>query len=275
MMSPPTNLLARILESKRAEVSTLVDKPSTALHHDPGGLVFQTLRRLPGQPLRLIAEIKPRSPSAGSLSNVLTVTQRADVYAKSGAVMISVLVDKPFFGGSYDNLAACRETLDATYGASRPRLLCKEFILDEVQIEWAARAGADAVLLIAKIVTEEKLQSLIEHARMRGLESLVEVTTDVELQMAASAGAQIIGVNARDLNTLVMDQARAAQVLAMINTRCIRVHLSGLVLPDDVARIARVTRAPADAALVGEALMRQDDPTELLSEMVRRAADKP
>ncbi len=272
MTSPQTNLLARILDSKRAEVANVVAKPSDARQYEPGGLVFQTLRRLPGQPLRLIAEIKPRSPSAGPLSKVMTAAQRADAYAKAGAVMISVLVDKPFFGGSYDNLATCRETLDAIYGASRPRLLCKEFILDAVQIEWAANAGADSVLLIAKIVTAEKLHSLIDHARMRGLESLVEVTTDVELQTAESAGAQIIGVNARDLDTLVMDHERAAHVLTHIDANCVRVHLSGLVLPDDVARIAR---GPADAALVGEALMRQDDPTELLSEMVRRSADKP
>ena len=186
--------------------------------------------------------------------------------------MISVLVDKPFFGGSFDNLAACRETLDAMYGASRPRLLCKEFIIDAVQIEWAARAGADAVLLIAKIVTEEKLCSLVTFARTRSLEPLVEVTTDAELQAAETAGARVIGVNARDLDTLVMDHARAANVLAHIDANCVRVHLSGLVLPDDVARIAQ---GPADAALIGEALMRQDDPTELLSEMVRRSADRP
>lgn len=272
MTSPRTNLLARILDSKRAEVANVVAKPPATLHHDPGGLVFQTLRRLPGQPLRLIAEIKPLSPSAGTLSNVMTVAQRAEVYARSGAVMLSVLVDKPFFGGSYEHLATCRETLDALYGTSRPRLLCKEFILDAAQIEWAASAGADAVLLIARIITEEKLRSLVTHAHARGLEALVEVSTDVELQAAQAAGAQIIGVNARDLDTLVMDHARAAQVLAHIDANRIRVHLSGLVLPDDVARIAQ---GPADAALVGEALMRQDDPTELLSEMVRRAADKP
>jgi indole-3-glycerol phosphate synthase len=206
------------------------------------------------------------------LSNVLSVAQRAATYAKSGAVMISVLVDKPFFGGSYENLATCRETLDTTYGPSRPRLLCKEFILDPVQIEWAASAGADAVLLIAKIVTAEELRSFVKHAHTRGLEPLVEVTTFDELQTAQAAGARVIGVNARDLDTLVMDHARAANVLAHIDAHRIRVHLSGLVLPDDVARIAR---SPADAALIGEALMRQDNPTALLSEMVKRSADKP
>jgi len=186
--------------------------------------------------------------------------------------MISVLVDEPFFGGSYDNLATCRETLDATYGTSRPRLLCKEFILDPVQLDQAVAAGADAVLLIARIVSPDDLGALVVHARDRALEPLVEVTTEDELRAAEAAGARVIGVNARDLDTLAMDQARAAAVLACIDASSVRVHLSGLATPDDITRIAK---GPADAALIGEALMRKDDPTELLSEMVKRAADKP
>lgn len=270
-MTTRTNLLGRILASKRAEVARLMAGPRPHTHHRPEGLSFQTLRRPLGEPLRLIAEVKPRSPSAGPLSSVMTADERACAYASAGAVMISVLVDEPFFGGSYENLAACRETLDDVYGASRPRLLCKEFILDPVQLDYAVAAGADAVLLIARIVTPEELGALVVQTRNRGLEALVEVTTEDELRAAEGAGARVIGVNARDLDTLAMDQARAAAVLARIEENAVRVHLSGLATAEDVARIAR---GPADAALIGEALMRRDDPTELLSEMVRRAADK-
>lgn len=261
------DVLAEILASKRAEIvlgKTLPLRTS----YDPQGLVFQTLRRLPGQALRLIAEIKPCSPSAGMLSSAMTVAERALAYADTGAAMISVLVDGPFFGGSYENLVTCRQTLDAMYGAARPRLLCKEFVLDAVQIDWAANAGADAVLLITRIVTEEKLCELVAVAKSRGLEPLVEVTTDIELRAGEMAGAEIIGVNARDLETLEMDPERAAKVLAHIDSGRVRVHLSGLVLPDDVARIAN---GPADAALVGEALMREADPRALLGEMMERA----
>jgi len=262
-----TNVLGRILASKRAEITKLGAMRPMAQSYESGGLVFQTLRRSSGEHLRLIAEIKPRSPSAGLLSNVMTVAQRAEAYARAGAVMISVLVDEPFFGGSYENLVTCRQTLDATYGASRPRLLCKEFILDSVQIDWAAQAGADAVLLIARIVTADELHALVMHAQARGLEPLVEVTTDLELQAAEATGARVIGVNARDLDTLVMDHERAANVLAHIDPHRVRVHLSGLVLPDDVARIAQ---GPADDAPVGAALMQLGEPTELLREIVRR-----
>lgn len=265
------HVLERILASKRAEITAQRGQAPVRSSYEPEGLVFQTLRRATGEPLRLITEIKPRSPSAGKLSSVLSEAQRAEAYARAGAVMISVLVDGPFFGGSYENLLLCRQTMDTHYGANRPRLLCKEFVLEKVQMDWAVGAGADAILLIARIVSADDLCQLVDYANTRGIEPLVEVTNETELQAAEKAGARVIGVNARDLDTLVMDPVRAANVLARIDAERVRVHLSGLVLPDDVARIAQ---GPADAALVGEALMRQDDPTELLGEMVRRAGGK-
>ena len=271
-MGSSRGVLDEILASKRAEIARGSPGLSATTAYTPGGLVFQTLRRLAGQPLRLMAEIKPRSPSAGSLSTAMTVAERARAYAEAGARMISVLVDGPFFGGSYDNLKRCRETLDGIHGAGRPRLLCKEFVLETEQLDWARTAGADAVLLIARIVSAEKLGELVNAAEARELEVLVEVTTDEELRIATSTSAQIIGVNARDLNTLAMNHERAAEVLSHIDAERVRVHLSGLVLPDDVARI---TRGCADAALVGEALMREDDPRDLLREMVGRAGEKP
>jgi indole-3-glycerol phosphate synthase len=182
--------------------------------------------------------------------------------------MISVLTDAPSFGGSFADLASCRDALDVALGPARPFLLCKEFVLDPIQLDRALDAGADAVLLIVRILEHGELPGLVREAEARGLVPLVEVTTEEELARAESAGAKMVGVNARDLNTLKMDAERAARVLARIDAGTVAVYLSGLGKPDDVARVAG-TRA--DAALIGEALMRQDDPTELLESMARAA----
>jgi indole-3-glycerol phosphate synthase len=187
-------------------------------------------------------------------------------YAEAGAAMVSVLCDRPYFDGSWTDLAACRMHLD---GAGRQvPLLAKEFVIDERQIEEARDRGADAVLLIARIVSGARLADLARTARAAGIEPLVEVVDESEIDVAVEARARIIGVNARDLDTLVMDAARTARVLAAIPPGVVTVHFSGLRSSADVASVAR---GRADAALVGEALMRQDDPRPLLTSMVREA----
>ncbi|MBX3203255.1 MAG: indole-3-glycerol-phosphate synthase, partial [Labilithrix sp.] len=216
--------------------------------------------------LRLVTEIKRRSPSAGPLSTALSVAERALSYARGGAAMISVLCDARFFDGGFAHLAEAREALDEA-GLAVP-LLAKEFVLHERQLVEAAASGADAALLIARIVDRARLASLVAHARELGLEPLVEVVTEDELAAALAAGATVIGVNARDLDTLVMDAARAARVLAAVPEDRIAVHLSGLKGPDDVTAVAKTD---VDAALMGEALMREDDPARLL-EAMRAAA---
>src|SRR5204862_5365614 len=128
---------------------------------------------------------------------------------------------------------ARRHALDADLGASPPRLLCNEFVLDPTKLDRALDAGADAVLLIARIVSPARLGALATAARSRGLEPLIEVMTDDELEAAFAAGARIIGVNARDLNTLQMDAERAARVLGSIGHRAVAVHFSGLATPED------------------------------------------
>ena len=153
-------------------------------------------------------------------------------------------------------------------GHSTP-ILAKEFVIDERQLREARACGADAVLLIARILDRTRLHELLAQTETLGLEALVEVVTEDELAWAVSAGATIIGVNARDLDTLVMDPERAARVLAAIPDACIPLHLSGLKGPEDVRRLA-ATRA--HGALVGETLMREDDPRALLTSMVQAAA---
>jgi indole-3-glycerol phosphate synthase len=260
-------VLQKIVDSKRAEVHGL--KHRTCYARGAGGPrknVASTLRRGNGDPLRLIAENKRKSPSAGALSTVLSTAERVVAYAKSGAAMVSVLCDAEFFGGSWDDVVDARRALAAN-GWSIP-VLAKEFIVDERQLREASACGADAVLLIARILDREKLRETFVQAESLGLESLVEVATEEELEWAIAAGAKIIGVNARDLDTLVMDPDRAARVLEAIPEGAIPLYLSGLKGPEDVVRIA-ATRA--HAALVGETLMREDDPHALLASMIEAA----
>jgi indole-3-glycerol phosphate synthase len=282
------SLLADILANKHAEVDALRSRPRAPSSHRPIDVVA-ALRRKPappapparpgatarpiyakaahGRPLRLIAEVKLRSPSAGRLSRALAPDARALAYARSGAAMVSVLCDGPHFDGSWDHLAAARVRLDAA--RSPVPLMAKEFVVDARQIQHARDCGADAVLLIARIVDGATLASLARVAREEGLEPLVEVVDQAELAAALEAGARVVGVNARDLDSLAMDTARAATVLAAVPAEIVAVHFSGLRAPLDVAAVAQ---GRPDAALVGEALMRQDDPRGLLEAMVEAAS---
>ncbi|MDF2693504.1 MAG: Indole-3-glycerol phosphate synthase [Labilithrix sp.] len=260
-----TNVLDKILQAKREEIAALAGvRPSPRSSGGPrGASVVSRLVRQRSEPLRLVTEIKRRSPSAGPLSTKLSVAERALAYARGGAAMISVLCDARFFDGGWSHLAEARAALDAA--ALATPLLAKEFVLDGRQIEEAAASGADAVLLIARIVDHVALAVLVRQARALGLEPLVEVVTEDELSAALDADAKVIGVNARDLDTLEMDAPRAARVLSRIPDDRVAIHLSGLKGPDDVAAVAK-TRA--DAALMGEALMRKDDPGPLLRSMI-------
>ena len=274
------SVLARILESKRREIDALrlqrasearterterasdASAPLPRVPHDVGA----ALRRVSGAPLRLISEVKFHSPSAGLLSRALGCGERAIAYAEAGASMVSVLCDGPFFNGGWHHLSEARARLDAR-GLAVP-LLAKEFVLDELQLASAAQHGADAVLLIARIVSSDRLRQLVSAARALALEPFVEVADERELDVALTAGACTVGVNARDLDTLAIDAARAARVLDAIPRECVAVHLSGLKAPGDLREVAA---GRADAALVGEALMRQDDPRPLLGSFLRAA----
>jgi indole-3-glycerol phosphate synthase len=256
-------LLAEIIAQKAAEVALLSASPVTDRAGGPPRDVFGTLRRTGGERLRLIAEIKFRSPSAGSLSRTLGAGERARVYERGGASMISVLTDRTWFDGSFDDLAAARAQVSIP-------VLCKDFVIDLAQIDRAWAAGADAVLLIVRCLRQAGLVSrLVEGARSRGMEPFVEVVDEHELAVALAAGARVIGVNARDLDTLEVDTERATRVLAGIPANTVAVHLSGLRSAADAAVIAA---SRADAALIGEALMRRDDPLPLLDELVRVAS---
>ncbi|HET7541554.1 MAG TPA: indole-3-glycerol phosphate synthase TrpC [Polyangiaceae bacterium] len=257
MSGDGSGLLARILEQKRAELPAL---RAQRLPAAPGPRGFSLRRVETG--LKLISEIKFRSPSAGALSTALSVSERARAYQRAGASMISVLCDASFFDGAYAHLAEAR-------AASELPLLCKEFVIDESQLDAALAYGADAVLLIVRCLSEQRLNQLTLAARARKLEPFVEVVSEEESKMALGAGATLIGVNARDLDTLVMDSERTPRILAELPASVTRVHLSGIKRPADVQRVAR---SAADAVLIGEALMREAQPEACLRELVAAAA---
>jgi indole-3-glycerol phosphate synthase len=268
MSNPPAKRwLDEILTQKRIEIEAL---------HESWDSDF-TLRRVPldaseflarpiGAPLHLVCEVKMKSPSAGQLSTKLEPGARALAYAKGGASMVSVLVDEKFFGGCWGDLERARMELD---GLRREvPLLAKEFVLDEVQLSVARAKGADAVLLIARIVTPERLVALARAAIRSGLSPLVEIASEAELETALSSDAKMIGVNARDLDTLVIDPARATRLIAAIPRDRIAVHLSGVRTEADVKALAR---GRADGALLGEVLMREDAPESLVARFANAA----
>lgn len=252
-------VLQEILARKKDEVRALRARsfpkppPAPPVH----------LARESGAPLRLICEIKRKSPSAGKLSTRLSVADRAALYERGGATMISVLCDEHFFAGSYDHLTQARAGCDLP-------LLCKEFIIDELQLEAARAHGASAALLIVRCLENLRLQELLAACRALSLVPLVEVVTREEARCALDAGADHIGVNARDLDTLEIDRARAQDVLGFLPPSIVRCTFSGLANEEAVAEAAR---SGVDAALIGEVLMREDDPTQLL-EAFGRAAEK-
>jgi indole-3-glycerol phosphate synthase len=210
-------VLEEIVRRKQREVHGLKHRTCyTRVPDGPRKNVATALRRAAGDPLRLIAENKRKSPSAGALSTVLSTAERVVRYAESGAAMVSVLCDQEFFGGSWDDVVDARQALTAA-GHATP-VLAKEFVIDERQLREACACGADAVLLIARLLDRSRLHDLLVQADSLGLEVLVEVVTETELEWAVAANATIIGVNARDLDTLVMDAERAARVAASRRT---------------------------------------------------------
>ncbi len=263
------SVLPAIVAATQEEIRRLRAFPMTTSTRTPIDIAKRLRRPTRESPLALIAEIKKRSPSAGPLSVALSVAERAAIYADAGARMISVLVDREHFDGSYDDLAAAR----AVTGAP---LLCKGFILDEVQLRAAHVAGADAVLLIVRLLDDDALASLGLAARALGLTPIVEVVDEAELERALRAPeALVLGVNARDLDTLQMNRARAERVLAAIPDDRVALYFSGISRVEEVtalaSREARREGRRIEGALIGEALMRQDDPGPLLRSLVAAA----
>lgn len=205
---------------------------------------------LRGGTIRVIAEVKRASPSKGVINPGLNAGAQAEFYVAGGAAAISVLTEPSRFGGALSDLAAVAARVDVP-------VIRKDFLVHPVQL-WEARAhGAAAVLLIVRALSPSELPMLMEAARECGLATLVEVRDERELERALAVGASVIGVNNRDLETLVIDPTTAPRLIPAIPASCIAVAESGMQLPEDVAASAR---AGADAMLVGSAISASRDP---------------
>jgi indole-3-glycerol phosphate synthase len=263
--------LDQILSSTRLGLEQLRARRTglaTAAAEAPVPVSFaRALRR---ERVAVIAEVKRRSPSAGSLREDLDPAERAALYARHGAAAVSVLTDAPYFGGSIDDLGRAARAIRQKRGLAVP-LLRKDFILDELQITEARAAGASAVLLIVRALDEERLCTLLAAAGEQGLDALVEVHTEPELDRALAAGAKVIGVNSRDLDTFRIDVEDAWQLLSRVPADRIAVAESGMASRPEVERAAG---AGADAVLIGSALSTAAHPAALLQslqEVSRRA----
>ncbi|MCH7584070.1 MAG: indole-3-glycerol phosphate synthase TrpC [Acidobacteria bacterium] len=205
--------------------------------------------------LSVIAEVKRRSPSAGSIAPDLDPAQLGSAYERGGAAAISVLTEPDHFGGSLEDL---REIGVAT---SIP-VLRKDFILDPLQIDEARAAGADAVLLIAAILSDQVLAGLIDHVSRFGMAALVEAHDSEELRRAIDLGAEVVGVNNRDLASFEVDLETSIRLRTQIPSSVIAVAESGINSPQDARRMYD---AGFDAVLVGTAAARADDPAAFVA----------
>jgi indole-3-glycerol phosphate synthase len=211
--------------------------------------------------VNIIAEIKQRSPSKGIIRADFNPEWIAGRYAMSGAAAISVLTEEDFFEGSLEHLRAVRGRVELP-------LLRKDFVFDEYQLPEALKAGADAVLLIVAILEDFQLARLITLAREFGLDALVEVHSADEMHRAVDAGASIIGVNNRDLTTFNVDLETSIELARLAPRDAILVSESGINTGGDLRRLRE---AGFNAFLVGEHLMRADDPGEALERLIAEA----
>jgi len=253
------DVLARIVDSKRAAL------PRVTANRD--ALERRAAARIDGRDFRIgltairsakrtaiIAEVKKASPSKGVFSDRFDPAAIARAYASGGASALSVLTDAEFFQGSLDDLESARAAVAIP-------VLRKDFTLDEVHVVEAAAHGADAILLIAALLEETELRKLRELAARYRMAALVEVHDDAELDAAIGSGAEIVGVNNRNLHTFEVTLETSLRLASKIPSSVVKVSESGI---DSRAAIARLEAAGFDAFLVGEHLMKAADPVAAL-----------
>jgi len=245
-------ILAEIVETKRREVEALrprADALEAALSSAPAPRDFLDALARPGQ-VSLIAECKRRSPGAGDIRPDLDPAALTGGYEDAGAAAVSVLTDESYFGGSLDDLRRVRARV------SLP-ILRKDFMLDTLHLIEARSAGADAILLIARILDDSTLDRLHTSARALGMAALVEVHDEREMERALDIDARLIGINNRDLSNFTTDLETTLRLLEMVPRDVVIVSESGIRTREDVERLGS---AGVDAILVGEALLKREDP---------------
>jgi indole-3-glycerol phosphate synthase len=262
--APTPTVLERILQSTREELERRKrERPQSELEARLGG----DAERHPARSLRdaltrpgiaVIAEFKRRSPSAGELRAEANLREIVEAYERGGASALSVLTDGPHFGGSLEDLRAAR-------GFSDLPILRKDFIVDEYQLLESRDAGADAVLLIVAALGVDELAALHGAARALELEALVEVHDHEELEQALESGAQLIGINNRDLRDFSVDLTRTTSLMSSVPPGVSVVSESGIAT---TGQLQELQEQGVDAVLVGESLMRSADPLGSLSALI-------
>lgn len=255
MSAQTGTVLDRILAETRVAVAR---RRATGALPEPAGPRpdphrFRDALAAPG--IGVIAEFKRRSPSAGELRPGAELPAMLQAYERGGAAALSILTEEANFAGSLEDLQAAREQ-------TRLPLLRKDFVVDRHQLLEARHAGADAVLLIVAALSDGELASLHSAALDLGLDVLVEVHDEPELERAAAAGAEIVGVNNRDLRDFSVDLARTERLLGAMPAGATVVSESGISSPEQLRRLQGLG---VDAVLVGETLMRAPDPAQALS----------
>ncbi len=258
------DVLARIVATKRRELARdQAEAPLDQWRHTLDALPptrdFAAAIRRNGGPARVIAEVKKASPSKGVIRADFDPVAIATAYQAGGASAISVLTDVDYFQGSPDYLKAVRKAVDLP-------LLRKDFTIDPYQIYQARLWGADAVLLIAAILTTGQLAEYRELAAELGLAALVEVHTAPELDSAIASGAGIIGINNRNLSSFETTLETTYELVRGIPDRAIKISESGIFTAEQVRELEQ--RGGIDAILVGESLMRQDDMTQAVKTLI-------
>lgn len=256
------NVLDRILQTKKEELANFQLPEKTGFGRSYS--LREALIR-PRHSLGLIAEVKKASPSKGVFRETLDPAAVGKAYAEAGADAVSVLTDRLYFQGSNNNLIKVKQAVDIP-------VLRKDFIIDHRQIEESERIGADAILLIAAALDSGALHELYLDAYERGLEVLVEVHNREEA--AAVLGVfepAIMGVNNRDLKTFVTDLGTAAELSAMIPENAVFVSESGVLTAGDVQFLEH---HGADAALVGEALVKAESPQKAVSQLFGKEVER-
>ena len=252
-MSVPSDVLSDIVAgvridlARRREVASEADLRAALSDVDPARDPMPSFRS-PGS--SVIAEVKRRSPSKGDLAEIADPAVLARQYAAGGAAAISVLTEERRFGGSLDDLRAVRAAVDVP-------LLRKDFVVDAYQVLEARAAGADLVLLIVAALDDDLLRGLHDQARELGMTVLVEVHDEPETARAVELGAELVGVNARNLKTLDVDPDTFGRLAPLVPDDRVLVAESGISSPVDVKRYVA---EGAHAVLVGEALVKDGDP---------------
>lgn len=245
-----STILDKIIQQKEIEVASFKRGVTLPKRNIP---IHSFMNGLNDTHMNIISEIKRASPSKGMINEHVDPVQQAEQYVANGAQAISVLTDETFFKGSMDDLKAVAERVNVP-------VLCKDFIIDSVQIDIAKAYGASMILLIVSALDVSTLKSLYAYAKESGLEVLVEVHNEEEMQQAIELDSSIIGINNRDLKSFNVDLKNTGRLADLVkNKETILISESGIKSREDVIEVESLG---ADAILIGETLMRADSLTE-------------